>query len=120
MMKSDALLSKTIEGSSNTSVSDPSKTSKETLLVELRTKVLEVDLFQAIEQDASIISELKVLLHKLNKPSFGSKFQEFSQEMESLMDDIVLGFQQRRAEQSKFEDQKKLHDQLMVDITIFQ
>jgi len=120
MTKSGALLSKTTERSSNTSVSDLSETSKEYLLVELRTKVLEVDLFQAIEQDAIIIFELKLLLHKLNTPSFGSKFQDFSQEMKTLMDNIVLSFQQKGAEQSKFEDQKKLHDQLTVEVTTFQ
>jgi len=63
------------------------------MLVELRTKVLDMDLFQAIEQDSSIIPEIKVMLHKLNNPSFGSKFQEFSQNLESLMDDIDLSFQ---------------------------
>ena len=66
MIGSGALLSKTTEGSSNTSISNPSKTSKENLLMELRTKVLEVDLFQAIEQDAGVIHEIKGLLCKLS------------------------------------------------------
>jgi len=93
MIKSGVIFSKTTEGSLNNSIDDPLETSKENLLVELQTKVLEVDLFQAIEQDASIIPEIKGLLHKLSKPSFGSKFQEFSKNLDSLMDDIDLSFQ---------------------------
>jgi len=45
MIRRCAFLSKTTEGSSNTSISNPSETSKENLLMEIRTKVLEVDLF---------------------------------------------------------------------------
>jgi len=120
MIRSGALFSETTKGSSNNSIDDPSETSKENLLVELRTKVLEVDLFQAIEQDANIIPEITGLLHKLSKPSFGSKFQEFSQNLESLMDDIDLSFQQRRSEQPKLEDQTRLHDQLVAEVATFQ
>jgi len=120
MIRSCALLSKTTEGSSNTSISNPSETSKENLLMEIRTKVLEVDLFQAIKQDTGVILEIKGLLRKLSKTSFGSKFQELSNKLESLMDDIDMSFQQRKIEQSKLEDQTKLHDQLMVEITTFQ
>jgi len=36
------------------------------------------------------------------------------------MDDIDLSLQQRRKEHSKLEVQKKLHDQLIVEITTFQ
>jgi len=113
MIRSCALLSKTTEGSSNTSISNPSETSKENLLMEIRTKVLEVDLFQAIEQDTGVILEIKGLLRKLSKTSFGSKFQELSNKFD-------MSFQQRMIEQSKLEDQTKLHDQLMVEITTFQ
>ena len=119
IIRSGTLSSKTIEGSSNTSNNDSSETSKENLLVELRTKVLEVDLFQAIEQDASIISGIKELLHKLSKASLGLKFQEFFQNLEILTDEIDQSFKQWRIEQFNLEDQTKLHDQLVAEFTTF-
>ncbi|KEH16456.1 proSAP-interacting-like protein, putative, partial [Medicago truncatula] len=76
--------------------------------------------FQAIEQDASIIPEIKELLRKLNKPPFGSKFQEFSQILEPLMEDINLSFHQKKTDQSRLEDQTLLCNQLMAEITKFQ
>ena len=72
--------------------------------MELRAKVLDVDLFQLIEQDTSIIPIINELLQKLANPSFGSIYQEFSQYMEILIDDIDMGFQQRKTGQSQFED----------------
>jgi len=50
--------------------------------------VLDIDLFQAIEQDDNIISEVKDLFLKLNQSSFSSKFQEFWQVLEPLMENI--------------------------------
>jgi len=105
MLKNGVLFSKSIGGSSNTSTDDPLQTSTENLLAEFRSKVLKVDLFQAIEQDASIIPKIKELLQKLSKPPFGMKFQEFSQTLEPIMEEINLSFHQRKADQSKLEDQ---------------
>ena len=120
MLKNGVLFSKSIGGSSNTSTDDPSETLRDNFLAEFRSEVLEMDLFQAIEQDASIIPEIKELLRKLRKPPFGTKFQEFSQTLEPLMEDINLSFHQRKADQSKLDDQTVRCNQLMAEITTFQ
>ena len=60
--------------------------------------MVEVDLFQAIEQDDNIISEVRDLLLKLNQSSFGSKFQEFWQALEPLMDGLKQSFHQKKAD----------------------
>jgi len=75
-----------------------------------------VDLFQLLEQDASIIFGVKGLLQKLVDPPFDSKYQEFSHQMGIIIDDIDLGFQQRKTEQAKFEDQSKHHDQFVAEV----
>jgi len=54
----DVLLSRSTGKSSHVSADDASETSKENLLAELRSKVLEANLFDAIEQDDSIIAEV--------------------------------------------------------------
>jgi len=64
LLRSDTLLPKSIGKSSDTSTGGLSQTSKESLLVEFRNKVLDIDLFQAIEQDENIISEVKDLFLK--------------------------------------------------------
>jgi len=58
----DVLFSRSTGKSSNVSTDDPSKTSKENLLAEFRSKVLGANLFEAIEQDENIIVEVKELL----------------------------------------------------------
>jgi len=103
-----------------TSTDDPSETSKENLLAEFRSKVFEVDLFQAIEQDATIIPKIKEFLRKLSKTPSGTKFQEFSEALEPLMEEINLCFHQRKADQSKLEDQTVRCNRLMAEVTIFQ
>jgi hypothetical protein len=62
LVKSDVLFSMSTGKSSDTSTDDPSETSKENLLAEFRSKVLGTNLFEAIEQDDSIIAEIKELL----------------------------------------------------------
>ena len=62
----DVLLSRSTEKSSHVSTNDVSEISKENLLAELRSKVLEANLFDAIEQDDSIIAEVTDLLRRLN------------------------------------------------------
>jgi len=66
--------------------------------------VLEIDLFQAIEQDDNIISEVRDLFLKMNQSSFGSKFQEFWQVLEPLMEGVKRSFHQKKADQSKLEE----------------
>jgi len=87
-MKSDVLFSKSTGKSSDISTDDPSGTLKESLLAEFQSKVLGIDLFETIEQDDNIISEVKELLNKLGKLPSGSRFQEFSQALEPLMEGI--------------------------------
>ena len=104
LVKRDTLLSKSIGKSSDTSTGCLSETSTENLLAEFRSKVLEVDMFQAIEQDANVISEVRDSLLKLNQSSFGSKFQEFWQALKPLMDGLKQTFHQKKADQSKLQE----------------
>lgn len=120
LVKSNVLFSKSTRKSSDISTDDPSETSKENLLTEFRSKVLGLNLFEAIEQDYNIISEVKELVHKLSKLSSGLKFQEFSQTLEPLMDGINHGFQQNKIDQSKLEEQTLRRDHLLAEVTTFQ
>jgi len=60
----DVLFSRSTGKSSNVSPDDVYETSKENLFAELRSKVLEANLFEAIKQDENI-AEVKKLLCKL-------------------------------------------------------
>jgi len=84
----DVLLSRSTGKSSHVSADDVSETSKENLLAELRSKVLEANLFDAIEQDDSIIAEVRELLCRLSALLPGSKIQEFSRALAPLMEGI--------------------------------
>jgi len=77
LVQSDTLLSKSIGKSSDTFTGGLSQTSKENLLSEFRSKVLDIDLFQAKEQDDNIIYEVKDLFLKLNQSSFVSNSKSF-------------------------------------------
>jgi len=79
-----------------------------------------VNLFEAIEQNAAIIFEVKELLQKLGELPSGSKFQEFSQALEPLMEGINQGFQQKRVAQSKLEEKTQHCNQLLVEVAAFQ
>ena len=74
----DFLLSRSTEKSSHVSADDVSETSKENLLAELWSKVLEANLFEAIKQDENIIAKVKELLCRLGTFLSGSKIKEFS------------------------------------------
>jgi len=120
LVKSDVLFSKSTGKSSDISTDDPSETSKENLLAEFQSKMLGIDLFEAIEQDDNIISEVKELLHKLSKLPPGSRFQEFSQTPEPLMDGINQSFEQKKTDQSKLEEETQHCDQLRAEVATFQ
>ena len=79
-----------------------------------------MNLFEAIEQNAAIIFEVKELLQKLGELPSGSKFQEFSQALEPLMEGINQGFQQKRVAQSKLEEKTQHCNQLLVEVAAFQ
>jgi len=115
----DVLLSRSTEKSSHVSADDVSETSKENLLAELRSKVLEANLFEAIEQDDSIIAEVKELLCRLGTLLPGSKIQEFSRALEPLMEGIGQIFQQKRVPQAKLEEKTLRCDQLLDEVAAF-
>ena len=119
-IKSDVLFSRSTGKSPDVSASGPSETSKDNLLAEFRNKVSGVNLFEAIEQNDTIIFEVKELLHKLGELPFGSKFREFSQALEPLMDGINQGFQQKKVDQSKLEEQTLHYNQLLAEVATFQ
>jgi len=119
LVQSDTFLSKSIGKSSYTSIGGLSQTSKESLLSEFRSKVLDIDLFQAIEQDDNIISEVMDLFLKLNQSSFGSKFQEFWQVLDPLMENIKRSLHQKKVDKSKLEERNLGYDRLMAEVTAF-
>jgi len=96
-----------------------SQTSNESLLAEFRNKVLDIDLFQAIEQVDNIISEVKNLLLKLDQTSFDPKFRELWQMLEPLMENVKQSLHQKKADQSKLEERTLAYDCLMAEITAF-
>jgi len=84
----DVLLPRSTGKSSHVSTDDVSDISKENLLAELQSKVLEANLFVAIEHDDSIIAEVTDLLRRLNALLPGSKIQEFSRALAPLMEGV--------------------------------
>ena len=79
-----------------------------------------MNLFEAIEQNAAIIFEVKELLQKLGELPSGSKFREFSQALEPLMEGINQGFQQKRVAQSKLEEKNQHCNQFLAEVAAFQ
>ena len=96
-----------------------SETSKENILVELQSKVLEANLFDAIKQDDSIIAEVKELLWRLSSLLPRSKIQEFSRALAPLMEVIGQSFQQQRVTQAKLEEITLRCDQLLDKVATF-
>ena len=118
-VQNDTFQSKSIGKSSDTSTDGLSQTSKENLLSKFRSKVLDIDLFQAIEQDDNIIYEVKDLFLKLNQSSFGSKFQEFWQVLEPLMENVKQSLHQKKADQSKLEERTLGYDRIIAEVSPF-
>ncbi|RHN60111.1 hypothetical protein MtrunA17_Chr4g0021821 [Medicago truncatula] len=119
VLANDILLSMSTGRSSNVSAEDPSHTSNDNLLVEFRSKVLRIDLFEAIEQDENVVLEIRELLCKLiNLPS-GLKFQNFLKVLEPLLDNIKQGFLKKKDGKAKLEEQTTRYDHLLDDITEF-
>jgi len=115
----DVLLSRSTGKSSHVSTDDMSEISKENLLVELRSKVLEANLFDSIEHDDSIIAEVTDLLRRLNALLPGSKIQEFSRALAPLMEGVGQSFQQKRVVQAKLEEDTLHCDQLLDEVAAF-
>jgi len=96
-----------------------SEISKENLLAEFRSKVLEVNLFEAIEHDDSIITEVTDLLRRLTSLLPGSKIQEFSRALAPLMESVGQSFQQKRVVLAKLEEDTLHYDQLLDEVAAF-
>ena len=76
-------------------------------------------MFEAIEQDENVIVKVKELLFKLGNLLFGSKIQEFSRALEPLLEDIGQGFQQKKTDKAKLEEQTLRCDQLLDKVAAF-
>ena len=120
LMKRDVLFSRSTGKSPDISANDPIDSSRDSLLAVFRNKVLGVNLFEADEQNDAIIFEVKELLQKLGELPSGSKFREFSQALEPFMEGINQGFQQKIADQSKFEEQTLRCNQFLAYVAAFQ
>lgn len=116
MLVGNILPSNTDTESSTSAASELSENYKADLIEELRTRVLEVDLFQAIEQDESIIHGIKNVLHRLTNSSLDPKFIKFSVELEPILDQIVVDLHMKKDSQTKLADQNKCRDELMDEI----
>jgi len=86
VLAQDVLLSRSTGKSPHVSTEDVSDISKENLLAKLRSNVLEVNLFEAIEQDNSIIVEVTNLLRRVTSLLPGSKIPKFSRALAPLME----------------------------------
>lgn len=80
------------QGSSTTFGGEPSGNSKDMLIQELQAKILYVDLFQAIEQDPTIVYEIKALMQKLNSPNSGDSIDGFILEYDPLLKQVAKDF----------------------------
>jgi DNA repair ATPase RecN len=89
------------------------------ILAEFRDKVLKVNLLEAIEQDESVIGEIKGLLRKLCELPSGSKFQSLSHSLGPLLDNINQSFQEKKTDQAHLEEQTRRCDQLLADVSAF-
>ena len=110
LVQSDTLLSKRIGKYSDTSTSGLPQTSRESLLAEFQKKVLDIDLFQAIEQDDNITSEVIDMFLKLDQSYFDPKFRELWQMLEPLMENVKQSLHQKKADQSKLEEMTLTYD----------
>jgi len=119
VLAQDVLLSQSTGKSSHVSTDDMSDISKENLLAELRSKVLEINLFEPIEHDDSIIAEVTDLLRRLTSLLPGSKIQEFSRALAPLMESVGQSFQQKRVVLAKLEEDTLHYDQLLDEVAAF-
>jgi len=65
-------------GPSVDNTTDHPESSEASLVLELRTQILEIDSFQQIDQDESVVLRIKDLLHRLKNSSLGNKFIKFA------------------------------------------
>jgi len=116
VLAQDVLLSRSTGKSPHVSTEDMSDISKENLLAELPSKILEVNLFEAIEHDDSIIVEVTDLLCRVTSLLPGSRIQEFSRALAPLMESIGQSFQQKRVVLAKLEEDTLRYDQLLDEV----
>jgi len=119
VLAQDVLLSRSTGKLPHVSTEDVSDISKENLLAELRSKVLEVNLFKAIKQDDNIIAEVTDLLRRVASLLPGSKIPEFSRAIAPLMESVGQSFQQKRMVLAKLEEDTLRYDQLLDEVAAF-
>jgi len=118
VLAQDVLLSRSTGKSPHVSTEDMSDISKENL-AELRSKVLEVNLFEAIKHDDSIIAEVTNLLRRVTPLLPESKIPEFSRALAPLMEGVGQSFQQKRIVLAKLEEDTLRYDQLLDEVAAF-
>jgi len=92
------------------------ESSRASLLNELRSQILEIDLFHKIEQDENIIPKVKNLLHKLANSFLEPKFVQFAIGLEPILDQLDVDLPTSRDGQAKLADQIKCKDKLLAAI----
>lgn len=119
LLANEVLSSKNTGQSSSVFVEDPSQSSISHLFAEFQCKVLRADLFEAIEQDENLITEVKEMLSKMGDLPSGSKYQAFSKDLEPLLDTIGQGFHKDKAGKAQLKEQAVKCDQLIEEVSAF-
>jgi hypothetical protein len=101
MMSYKALFSDKSPSTLTTSEGELARSSKDSLIRELHAKILNVDLFQAIEQYPKIIYEIKALMKKLNTPTSGESIGCFIFEFNPILDTFGRDLQKRKETSSR-------------------
>ncbi|WJX50879.1 hypothetical protein P8452_37126 [Trifolium repens] len=101
MMSYKALFSDKSPSTLTTSEGELARSSKDSLIRELHAKILNVDLFQAIEQYPNIIYEIKALMKKLNTPTSGESIGCFIFEFNPILDTFGRDLQKRKETSSR-------------------
>jgi chromosome segregation ATPase len=88
-----------------------SETSIDVLILELKERVLNVDLFEEIEQNPNMIYEIKALLRKLNTPRSDDSLLSFVSAFEPLLDQFFRELQSITEAANKLSLQATAHSQ---------
>ena len=105
---------------SSSSMSEPFVSSKENLLRDLQTKILNIDLFQVIEENPNAAYEMKALLKKLNTLESKDSIIGFILEFEPLLERIVNDYRTKQENSNRLEMQTRARHQEMAKLEISQ
>ena len=101
-------------------MSEPFVSSKENLLRDLQTKILNIDLFQVIEENPNAAYEMKALLKKLNTLESKDSIIGFILEFEPLLERIVNDYRTKQENSNRLEMQTRARHQEMAKLEISQ